>query len=398
MSGKTGDSDNLNTKSCAPSGLLTFGFGLALFIVLKPAAVDFVGPEFLSLTYAVGLWTVGLVALILYIRFIHIDVAGVFIFFLSGIVALSTLLNGGDLGLWLKRWPACVVAVLLTSVGCRLGLKELLQGVFSATLLLSLANLFSILLYPDGLFASLLTEQSGNFLLGHRNNVYQVIIPSVGCGFLLGVISDKRFIMGGIAAFVIGALQLMLAFSATSTIGLAIMGLFLVLMPLRVVRNICNIVSFVGAYLLFFIGVVFLRLQGLAAPLIEGILGKQITLTGRTYIWDKAFSLIKEGDAIFGCGISAYRQLKIDGLAYAHAHNELLNLMLIGGVASVAALCFYVAYVAKRMFKRRSTRAAALVSLMIGAFLIIAFTEVVDCPTFFFALSLGGCIPMNDNA
>lgn len=371
------------------SVLMTLAYAFVFLLLIRPASIDFVAPHFVLTAYARCFYAVGAIVLVLYLRFIRIDVAGALIVAICGLTLFATVGNDGDFGLWWRRWPVCAVAVMATSLGCRRHFRELIAGVFAATFILSAVNAASMLMFPDGLYASSLTGQADNFFLGHRNNAYQVVIPSICCGFLLGELYAKKAGLLGFLALAAAIVQSVCAFSATTALSMGVVVIFLILVRFERLRPLCNYVTFVAGYAISFVGIVLLRLQGFAAPFIEGVLHKSTTFTGRTYAWDRAIYLLEEDKLLSGYGMSAYRQLGANGMSYAHAHNELLNLALIGGLPATIALCGFVAYPAWRLRKHFDSTIVAIIALMVGGFLTVALVEVVDCASFFFALALG---------
>lgn len=80
------------------------------------------------------------------------------------------------------------------------------------------------------------------------------------------------------------------------------------------------------------IGVVFFGIQSKFAWLIEGILGKSLTFTGRTTIWNSAFQQAMK-HCIFGSGIGTARVFNNNGVTYEH--NQLLNMFYTGGLIAL---------------------------------------------------------------
>ena len=92
--------------------------------------------------------------------------------------------------------------------------------------------------------------------------------------------------------------------------------------------------------LLLNIGLIGFNIQNYFAGIIENVFRKELTLSGRTYIWQSAISVIKshfwigKGDAArFGYAGWCF----INGRAYA-AHNQLLQIFVNGGLVSLIAI------------------------------------------------------------
>ena len=70
--------------------------------------------------------------------------------------------------------------------------------------------------------------------------------------------------------------------------------------------------------------------------IIVDLLNRDLTFTGRTYIWDKAISLIKD-NMVLGLGFSDM-ELRIKAIGIYHAHSAYLNVLLESGIIG---LIFY---------------------------------------------------------
>lgn len=110
------------------------------------------------------------------------------------------------------------------------------------------------------------------------------------------------------------------------------------------------------------IGVVFLNAQNLFSFLIVDILGKDITLSGRTAIWDNAISAIKK-HPFLGHGYG----FKVDRNFYSH--NLLLELLVTGGIIG---LILYVVFVEKSVMHSIKQRTCFMGIMLCGTISMIA--------------------------
>lgn len=91
--------------------------------------------------------------------------------------------------------------------------------------------------------------------------------------------------------------------------------------------------SLLSSYLVFLgveIGIVFLRIQNIFRFIIEDILHKDLTFTGRTYIWDRAIELFCKSP-VYGYGnLTQAQESRILGDVYCH--NGFLEQLFRGGI------------------------------------------------------------------
>lgn len=94
--------------------------------------------------------------------------------------------------------------------------------------------------------------------------------------------------------------------------------------------------------ILAFLGIVIFRATDIFSNYIVNYLGKDITFTGRTLLWDQSMLLISKRPVI-GYGVYDYELLisSANGQAYS-AHNTVLQMMLMGGIISL--LCFILIF------------------------------------------------------
>lgn len=110
------------------------------------------------------------------------------------------------------------------------------------------------------------------------------------------------------------------------------------------------------------IGVVFLNAQNLFSFLIVDILGKDITLSGRTTIWDNAIAAIKTHPIIgHGYGYKADRNF--------YSHNLFLELLVTGGLIG---LVLYIGFIGKSIMRAIKQKSCFISILLCGTISMIA--------------------------
>lgn len=100
-----------------------------------------------------------------------------------------------------------------------------------------------------------------------------------------------------------------------------------------------SIIGFVAIVLLNF-GIIFFNVQNMFSWLIEGILGKSLTLTGRIGIWNAVLDNMK-GHYLFGHGVGSGIPFIYEfGEPVTYEHNQLLNVLFSGGIVGLAFFLF----------------------------------------------------------
>ena len=122
------------------------------------------------------------------------------------------------------------------------------------------------------------------------------------------------------------------------------------------------------------IGVVFFGIQSKFAWLIEGVLGKSLTFTGRTTIWNSAFQQAME-HCIFGSGIGTARVFNGNGVTYEH--NQLLNIFYTGGVV---ALILFLSILFISIRRVCNTKQSMLNKIMASTILACSIEMITEHP------------------
>lgn len=240
-----------------------------------------------------------------------------------------------------------------------------------ANLVFILANIST---YPDGFYRSSDPDaMAGVWLLGHKNQLRNWIIPLIALSYLWDIASGRTATVRTLAATVAGILSAYYSDSATTFIVLLVVGIILfAVMSLKryktVVLNPVNGTVFAGA--LFFI-CVFLRRIPLLGPFVEDLLGRDASFTGRTGIWDRALSGIAENP--FGIGYFTTEKSILatnGGYIVNHAHNAYLDTTLKYGVLGLAVFLGLVVCAVRALLKQDNERVRIALSACLVAFLI----------------------------
>lgn len=247
----------------------------------------------------------------------------------------STLLSGQDL-YTLPRvlFPAFSAALLFDLFSARDRMFELIN-VFTWVLFWYLVvNLVTMFAAPEGLYAvsNGVTLEKGYWFLGWQKTFGFWAFPALLAATVRGYMKYGRFGLLPMVLVAISAITFIRAEAQGNLAALIIAAAIFLLTKGKVGRRVLRPVLLVLATIAWFIIVVLLRLQERFASVIVDLLGKDLTLTGRTEIWDSATSSI-EGHLVFGLGqefAAIARGLPIT------AHSNYLNLVIYGGLLLLA--------------------------------------------------------------
>ena len=356
-------------------------------------------PRFLYSGTTASFMEIGAIAIMIacaaiYIKCIRIDLIGVFAFAYLAAMTLSCIINYGNPYFTLVTYGPLSASLLLARATIPGYKKELLWSIVAVTGTYTFLNLAVLCLIPVGDIP--LHPDDSNTFLSYRNSFCGFYFPAIGASLLLDQESGKPCSPLSLALFASALAQSAISYSATSVFALAVFFVGICLITSRRIRRYLNACTFVGAYLVLFVGIVLLRFQNLFSLTVES-LGRDITFTGRTAIWDLAISLIDQDHLLLGYNGVTERILTLPtGGSVGTAHNALLDVMLWGGLVALCLVGAIVLLASINLFKQRVDRSAAILSIYIGVFLLMGIVEFLTCTAFFLFLGIASSWTQSD--
>lgn len=276
-------------------------------------------------------------------------------------VALSTALHGSNYWEVLNYVITVGTFCVLLELSLRDGPDMTLDMLFYPLTVMILANLVLMALYPDGIVRGGNYNYSYNFI-GIDNLLAPVLIPYIIITILRSTMRCGTLDLCAYVMISVAVLNILLVWAATALLGLAVVLCFLLLFYQRRFQSLFNGLTYLIAAFGMFFGVVLFRLQDVFAFLIEDILGKGLSFTGRTDIWDEAVRMfllspwLGYGYAIRG---KVYR-LRV--AKYYHAHNLFLEVLVEGGILAMGCYLGMIYSAVKQLLIYRRHHYACLIS------------------------------------
>lgn len=300
-------------------------------------------------------------------------------------VLVSTLMNKGSVNEWVYRWIPIMTVVALVATLYNRRPRDLMTALFAVTFGMSVVNLASVFLFPEGTYGIAEGQPGQRFFFGNRNNTYQILMPAIVIGYLLDVVSKRRVPKRALCAFAVAIVQIAIMRATTTLLALCCLVLLLILVQKEAIRKVLNGLTYLVASLVVFIVVVLLRLENAFGFLIVDILHKDLTFTGRTDIWDMVLTLMDQAHSLWGYGLSGYKLF--EDVHYTHAHNEFMNVWFVGGIVGVMLFMTILILVAYVLYRNRDAKTAAVIAAALAAFFVIGVAEQVTTPAFFLMCS-----------
>lgn len=358
------------------------GFIIACFFQAAFMYSDPVAPFMRFLTRLSVLACLGI-----YFWKVHIDLIGGLALAYMASMFVSTVLNGGALDDCLLNYGPPSASVMLARVVIPMYRRELLWALLVVLGFYTIANLIVLCIVPIGV--PVLHANYSTTFLSYRNGFCRYYFPAITASLLLDL-EAKRLISPRTVLFAVaGFAQSLIAYSATSVFAFVVFALIVAFgLILPKARQVLNAITFGGIYVVAFLLIVVFRLQNLLSPLI-GAMGRSVTFTGRTYVWDSALALIDGDHFLFGhFGTPGKLFVLPSGGRVGTAHNALLDAMVWGGVVAVCLFIALIAVASINLYRHRQERAAGVLSAYIGVFLLMGLMESITCSAFFLFLGI----------
>lgn len=183
-----------------------------------------------------------------------------------------------------------------------------------------------------------------NFAFGDNVMGYYYI-PFIAVCIVLDRMNGEKISKYTWTMIVFSLLSLLKAWSAKSIVGIALIVVYVMFIYGRKLSKVFNLFFVVVAYALAEIGLVFFNIQTRFSYIIESILHKDATLTGRTGLWYNALNNIRNSP-IYGYGVmnggGIYLNTTFVGSTTHSSHNLILEMLMQTGFVGLALWTLYI--------------------------------------------------------
>lgn len=289
-------------------------------------------------------------------------------------VGVSSVLQAENYWNVLNHTVTIATFCMLVELSLREGPEVTLDMLFYPLTVLILANFVLMCLYPGGICTGGTYNYSYNFL-GIDNFLAPILIPYMFITALRSTMLYGELDFTAYAMIVVCGISILLVWAATGMMGLAVALVFLLFFYQRRFQTLFNgLTSMLAGFGLFF-GVVLFRLQNLFAFLIEGVLHKGLSFTGRTEIWDEAVRMFLKQPWL-GYGYAQYGKIyRLRKGKYYHGHNIFLEIAVEGGVLGLGCFLMMLASSAGQLLRHRKHPYACLISAGIMSVAVMTTME-----------------------
>ena len=309
------------------------------------------------------------------------------------VVFASTVVNG------LSLVPYITYAVKVVFFSCYFTLAfyshsvEMYLAVWWICFILTVVNIASILLYPNGLYIRYDLFSTGEgmayWFLGNRNLYIDYLFPMIICSLIVQYITQESYMKFYISVL-LGIITVVLTGSATTIFVLTIIALYYIIFRKGLLKKIVNPIYMILVYGIVTLIIICFSNTKVFSFIIVNVFKKDLTLSYRTEIWRNVIEhiLLKP---IVGYGYRSGDHF-IDNSQVMHAHNLFLHFAYSGGIIAMLLLIALMIYAAFRILKiNKKSSGYVLFTFIFFSYLWMEFSEPrIYFPFLFAVLVISG--------
>ena len=260
--------------------------------------------------------------------------------------------------------------------------NELLNAFLILYELLIGLNFVCMVFIPQGMYYTGADNTWKNWLLGYRNMFAFYFIPALALELVNSHRTGKRMRL-----HVMMAICTISMIQSTSKTGLLVVLVFDIAYMTRLyMTKVFNILSVGITYIAAFVSIVLLGLQTLFKPLFD-LLGRNITFTGRTEIWERTIQMITKSP-ILGYGVQAedVRGEMMGLWNGVKAHNFILEQQYCFGIVGTILMIVFcgMLFWALYCFRKHPCAGAMCLGMACYALLMLMESHINNMPMYSF--------------
>lgn len=286
----------------------------------------------------------------------------------------STIINGTDL----KTCFYEVCSLVFVAMACDYYKNRFHMLIVAFAIAFSICtylNLIHLLTHPELWIIDDLKTNKGYLLGGNYNGMGCRLLCAIGLSIICLKYS-KWWHLNVIPVVIVSIITLRIVGSMTALTGVLLLIVLCLIPSCKLLKM--GIISLLVMVFLFQILVCFqgkgIEQNPLAVFFVEDILGKDITFTGRTYLWDAAAKIFVESPLYgYGCVDSNWYYSHMSSMAMG-THNYIWGILVTGG-SLLLAVFTYICFLSFSKFLTTTDRYALLIYAVAAVLLLMMLME-----------------------
>lgn len=357
---------------------------IILFSFFKPGYFE----EFPKVNTFFNIFTIicSLIALILYLKNNKISKLQLLIITYILILLLSTAINGQDIVYFFTQYIPIAGISLFTEYAIKKDSHCFFKAFSLLMFLEILFNTISVYLFPYGMYGTGIYG-SYDYFMGYDNYSAEILVIGLGMIFLNSYINKNKIGVIPILASLLMIYSYFTTKPATPLFALIIEILLMIIaFTLRRKKSLkfINYKLFLIIWIILFLALIVFQVQDLFSWLIVDIMNKDLTFTGRTFIWERCFDYFASSP-IFGNGVINFN-VRTALVGIYHAHSTILNVLIEGGLIGLIVYFSILMYAGKGLKECKDKSLMKIVTIMFFAIFILKLMDVFKADSIFYVL------------
>ena len=232
-----------------------------------------------------------------------------------------------------------------------------------------------------------------NYFLGFRTLQINILFPAIGFSMLYEQLKYGKLRWLTVIILTSSIITFTLTKSTASLVSsIILLAILLVVYNKPSFTRFFNFASASCVNALLFVALVIFRVHEHLLFLVQSILNKDISLNGRTNVWD-GFLYHVQKSPFFGYGLE-YKETTVEKVSQwtgglftlNHAHNQYLNILYQTGIVGLLIFGLILFLTGYRLMKYRKSPYSILLTGVLFSFMIAMQTDVYEYAILFYAM------------
>lgn len=266
----------------------------------------------------------------------------------------------GDISRFIISTAPVIFVVLLLEIESKKDrLKEFIVVMLSILTMHNALNFLSIIVFPRGLYDArgigeftntlIAKSSTGFYYLGYLKGYTDVHITVCGlCLLAFGLTKAKFYKKLFYFNYITALITNIIVLNISGLVALILIA-FVFLEKIQNVLKKVSLFQLVSSAFLIWLMVVVFRIQQYLAPLFK-LIGKDVTLTGRTDLWDVGISEFCKHFWLGNGVISREHAYNIFHFGIGSVHSFFLEILFYGGILAMTVFILYLVYINKCLY------------------------------------------------
>ncbi len=340
-------------------------FLILIFYFESPYLARF---SILNTLYTVGKF-ISIGFILLHIRKFHFNAIMAVIVLQEVALWISTLLAGSSMMFVSTQVISVTAFIIVIDIMLKEDTKRCIRILYIIMTLLIYINVLSMLLFPNGLYtATGVVGTKKYYFLGHQNSLGLYAMIAIALGeFRLETEDEDKFNLARLIFLeVVSLFYILRVWSVVSLLSVA--GIIAITFFNRLSKKGWHLPLVWSLILNAVIFIVFVVLQNLQmiVPFLEGVLNREVTLSGRTTVWSIALKYFLN-NPIWGVGQGKGYEI----FGFATTHNRYVNTIFTGGLIGIALFAILLVIICRRLKSSKESMMEILIAYFTILFVII---------------------------